>query len=89
MYTEHSVLASQNAPLFAWKKLHDALTSEQTIERWLVSRKKQQTCQRKVDTFAKIVFYVEFRDVSVVNATAVMLRCCAVSATKRERRAVQ
>ena len=49
----------------------------------------QQTCQRKVDTFAKIVFYVESRDVSVVNAAVVMLRCCAVSATKRERRAVQ
>lgn len=27
-YTEYSVLASQNAPLFAWKKLHDALMSE-------------------------------------------------------------
>lgn len=38
----------------------------------------QQTCQRKVDTFAKIVFYVEFRDVSVVNAAggyAALLRC--------------
>lgn len=42
----------------------------------------QQTCQRKVDTFAKIVFYVELCDVSVVNAAVVMLRCCAVSATK-------
>lgn len=52
--------------------------SEQTIERWLVSRKMQQTCQRKVDTFAKIVFYVESRDVSVVNAAggyAALLRC--------------
>ena len=36
----------------------------------------QQTCQRKVDTFAKIVFYVESRDVSVVNAAVV---CCAVA----------
>ena len=87
--TEHSVLASQNAPLFTWKKLHDALTSEKTIEGWSVKLKMQQTCQRKVDTFAKIVFYVESRDVSVVNAAALMLRCCAVSATKRGRRAAQ
>lgn len=38
----------------------------------------QQTCQRKVDTFTKIVFYVESRDVSVVNAAggyAALLRC--------------
>lgn len=38
----------------------------------------QQTCQRKVDTFAKIVFYVESREVSVVNAAggyAALLRC--------------
>lgn len=44
----------------------------------LYRSKMQQTCQRKVDTFAKIVFYVESREVSVVNAAggyAALLRC--------------
>ena len=41
----------------------------------------QQTCQRKVDTFAKIVFYVELCDVSVVNAA----RLCSVVALCQQR----
>ena len=53
------------------------LCAKNSDSRWYMEE-MQQTCQRKVDTFAKIVFYVESRDVSVVNAAggyAALLRC--------------